>query len=322
MATENFLLTLGFLGSPLLFGVLLSAAAGLAWMAFAPARPAQQVQERLEGYLDRVLAVEEAELRDSFGNRVVLPGFQRLIRSLGRLAPQKSMATMQEMLVQAGEPGGLSALDFAGLRLLVFAVLGGGALLFFAGSNALPIAVRNAAALAVFGYMAPGFWLRQKVKRRQHEVRRALPDALDMLSIGVEAGLAFESALLVVGERWNNALSREFRRAVAEMRVGMSREEALQRMADRCGTDDLNSFVAVLIQSAELGVSISLVLHTQAAEMRTKRRQRAEALARQAGIKMTFPLVFLIFPALFAVILGPAIPQILGTLGNMGGSPK
>jgi tight adherence protein C len=322
MATNNLLLTFGFLGSPLLFGVLLSAAASLAWLAFAPARPAQQVQDRLAGYLDRVLAVEEAELRDSFGNRVILPGFQRLIRTLGRLAPQKSMAAMQEMLVQAGEPGGLTALDFAGLRLLVFAVLGGVALLVLAGRFPLSNALLYAALVAIFGYMAPGFWLRSQIKKRQHEVQRALPDALDMLSIGVEAGLAFESALMRVGERWDNALSREFRRAVAEMRVGMSREEALQRMADRCGTDDLNTFVAVLIQSAQLGVSITLVLHTQAVDMRTKRRQRAEALARQAGIKMTFPLVFLVFPALFVVILGPAVPLILGTLGNVGGGPK
>jgi len=322
MATDSLLLTFRFLGSPLLFGVLLSAAASLAWLAFAPARPAQQVQERLGGYLDRVLAVEEAELRDSFGSRVILPGFQRLLRSLGRLAPQKSMAAMQETLVQAGEPGGLTALDFAGLRLLVLAILGGGALLVLASRFPLSNALLYAALVAVFGYMAPGFWLRSRIKKRRHEVQRALPDALDMLSIGVEAGLAFESALMRVGERWDNALSREFRRAVAEMRVGMSREEVLQRMADRCGTDDLNSFVAVLIQSAQLGVSISQVLHTQAADMRAKRRQRAEALARQAGIKMTFPLVFLVFPALFVVILGPAVPLIMGMLGNMGGGPK
>ena len=322
MATDSLLLTFRFLGSPLLFGVLLSAAASLAWLAFAPARPAQQVQERLGGYLDRVLAVEEAELRDSFGSRVILPGFQRLLRSLGRLAPQKSMAAMQEMLVQAGEPGGLTALDFAGLRLLALAALGGGALLVLAGRFPLSNALLYAALVAIFGYMAPGFWLRSRIKKRRHEVQRALPDALDMLSIGVEAGLAFESALMRVGERWDNALSREFRRAVAEMRVGMSREEVLQRMADRCGTDDLNSFVAVLIQSAQLGVSISQVLHTQAADMRAKRRQRAEALARQAGIKMTFPLVFLVFPALFVVILGPAVPLIMGMLGNMGGGPK
>jgi tight adherence protein C len=186
--------------------------------------------------------------------------------------------------------------------------------LVLAGRFALSSALLYAALAAIFGYMAPGFWLRSKIKKRQHEVQRALPDALDMLTIGVEAGLAFESALMRVGEKWDNALAREFRRAVAEMRVGMSQEEALQRMADRCGTDDLNTFVAVLIQSAQLGVSISLVLHSQAAEMRTKRRLRAEELARQAGIKMTMPLVFFIFPALFVVVLGPAIPLIMNTL--------
>jgi tight adherence protein C len=140
-----------------------------------------------------------------------------------------------------------------------------------------------------------------------------------MLTIGVEAGLAFESALLRVGEKWNNALTREFGRAVGEMRVGTSREAALQRMADRCGVPDLNTFVAVLVQSTQLGVSIAQVLHTQADQMRVKRRQRAEELARQAGIKITFPLVFFIFPALFVVILGPAVPRIMETLGAMSG---
>jgi tight adherence protein C len=317
MGTDSFLLTFGFLGSPLLFGVLLALAAGLGWRAFAPARPAQQVQERLEGYLDRVRAVEEAELSNSFANRVFLPGFQRLLRSLGRRAPQRSMDAMQEKLVQAGEPGGLTALDFAGVRFLTMAVLWCGALLLLINRFAFSSALLYACGIAVLGYLAPGFWLGQKIKRRRHEVRRALPDALDMLSIGVEAGLAFESALLRVGERWDNALSHEFRRAVAEMRVGMSREVALQRMADRCGSDDLDAFVAVLIQSAQLGVSISLVLHQQAADMRTKRRQRAQELAKQAGVKMLFPLVFLIFPALFVVILGPAVPQILRGLGTL-----
>ena len=317
MATGGFWSMLGFLGSPLLFGVLLSTAAGLAWLAFAPARPAQQVQDRLQGYLERVQALDDAELQRSFGSRVLLPGFRSVIHALGRLAPQKSMTAMQEMLVQAGQPGGLTALDFAGVRLLAMAVLGGGALLVLASRFPLSNALLYAALAAIFGYMAPGFWLRSKVKKRQHAVQRALPDALDMLTIGVEAGLAFESALMRVGEKWDNALSREFRRAVAEMRVGMSQEEALQRMADRCGIDDLNSFVSVLIQSAHLGVSISLVLHSQAAEMRTKRRQRAEALARQAGVKMTIPLVFCIFPALFAVVLGPAIPQIMKSLKGL-----
>jgi tight adherence protein C len=229
---------------------------------------------------------------------------------------------MQETLLQAGAPGGLTALDFAGLRLLSMAVVGGVALLILASRFPLSKALLYASVLCILGYMAPGWWLRSRVKARRHQIQRALPDALDMLTIGVEAGLAFESALVRVGEKWDNPLSREFRRAVSEMRVGMSREEALQRMADRCGVDDLNAFVAVLIQSAQLGVSIALVLHAQAAEMRTKRRQRAEELARQAGIKMTIPLVFFIFPALFVVVLGPAMPQIVRTLGNMSGGLK
>ncbi len=126
-----------------------------------------------------------------------------------------------------------------------------------------------------------------------------------MLTIGVEAGLAFESAMIRVGEKWDNVLTQEFRRAVAEMRVGMSREDALTRMAERCDVPELTTFVAVLVQSSQLGVSIAQVLHTQAADMRMKRRQRAEELARQAGIKMIIPLALFMLPALFVVILGP-----------------
>ena len=181
-------------------------------------------------------------------------------------------------------------------------------------------ALRNALLVGGLGYFLPLLWLRRRVRRRQHEITRALPDALDMLTIGVEAGLAFESALLKVGERWNNALTREFHRAVAEMRVGTARDLALQRMADRTGVQDLGTFVAVLVQSSQLGVSIAQVLHTQAAQMRVKRRQRAEELARQAGVKMVFPLVFLIFPAMFVVVLGPGIPAMLSLMNRFTGT--
>jgi tight adherence protein C len=123
--------------------------------------------------------------------------------------------------------------------------------------------------------------------------------------------------MIRVGERWNNALTREFRRAVAEMRVGSTREAALERMAERCGVPDLTSFVAVLLQSSQLGVSVANVLHTQAAEMRRRRRERSEELARQASVKMLFPLVFCIFPAIMVVILGPAIPSLISTFHSM-----
>ena len=146
-----------------------------------------------------------------------------------------------------------------------------------------------------------------------------LPDALDMLTISVEAGLAFESAMLKVGERWHNALTEEFRRAVIEMRLGTHRDVALQRVADRAGVQELGNFVAILIQSGQLGVSIAQVLHAQADQMRIRRRQRAEELAREAGVKMVFALVFLIFPALLIVLLGPGLPGLFSTLAGMGG---
>ena len=120
-----------------------------------------------------------------------------------------------------------------------------------------------------------------------------------------------------VGAKWDNTLTRELKRAVAEMRIGTPRDVALQRMAERTGVSDLNTFVAVLIQSTQLGVSIAQVLHSQAAEMRLKRRQRVEETARQASVKMVFPLVFLLFPSMFVVVFGPAIPVALAWIARV-----
>jgi tight adherence protein C len=180
-------------------------------------------------------------------------------------------------------------------------------------------AVLNGLLGALFAFLAVTYWLRMRVHSRKHAIQRALPDALDMMTIGVEAGLAFESAMVRVGEKWRNPLTDEFRRAVAEMRVGSSRDEALSRMAERCGVDDLSAFVSVIEQSSALGVSIAEVLHIQADQMRIKQRLQAEELARKAGVKMVFPLVFLIFPAMFIVILGPAVPALIGLFQTASG---
>jgi len=307
------------LWSPLTFAVLVGLATALVWRAFAPARPLRMMRERLDDYLDRRDVSEEADMRRSFAARVLLPLLWRMLRILGRLAPKRNMEMTRQMLVQAGHPGGLTALDFLGLRLLFVVLVGGGYFLLLGKTVPLATALRNALLVGGLGYYVPLFWLRRRIRRRQREITCALPDALDMLTIGVEAGLAFESALLEVGSRWDNALTREFRRAVAEMRVGTARDLALQRMAERAGVQDLSTFVAVLVQSSQLGVSIAQVLHAQAAQMRVKRRQRAEELARQAGVKMVFPLVFLLFPALFVVILGPAAPTMLLWMGRLAG---
>ena len=311
--------------SPLIVGALVMLATVLVWMSFAPARQQEEVDQRLDGYLDRGDVIDEAEMSKPFTARVVGPGLRRVFGWLGRLAPKGSLERTQALLVQAGEPGHLSAFDFFGLQLLFIILLAGGylALILFGliDGPSLAIALRNALILAIIGFLVPYFWLRSRARRRQHEIQRALPDALDMLTIGVEAGLAFETAMLRVGEQWDNALSRELRRTVAEMRVGTARDEALQRLVARTDVPDLSTFVTVLIQSSQLGVSIGEVLHAQAAEMRLRRRQRAEELARQAGVKMVFPLVFLIFPALFVVILGPALPGLLDFFSTLGGGP-
>ena len=311
--------TTSWLWSPWMAAILIGVAVVMMWAAFAPARPAAAVRNRLDGYLDRTDVTEDAEMRASFVGRVFGPPLRRLLRLLGSLAPRRSVQATELLLRQAGEPLGLSGLDFFGLRLLSALVAGGIYFLVTKSSLSSSLLLRNSLIVGLFGFFIPWLWLRSRARGRQNEISRAMPDVLDMLTIGVEAGLAFESAMLRVGERWQNALTLEFRRAVAEMRIGTPRDVALTRMAERAGVAELSAVVAILIQSDQLGVGIAQVLHAQAAEMRVRRRQRAEELARQASVKMVFPLVFFIFPALFVVVLGPSVMALGAFFRQMGG---
>ena len=319
MDIANLISTGGFLWSPLSFAALVALACILVWFAFAPARTEQEMKDRLDDYVERDETLDDLDMRRSFGSRVAVPVFRRFLRLLGRVSPQRNVERTEELLAQAGDPGGLVPLDFFGLRVLFAALFAAGTYLLFGRTGPLNQAVLYTFLAGFVGFLLPWYWLRFRVRGRQKEVVRALPDALDMMTVGVEAGLAFESAMLRVGEQWDNALTREFRRAVAEMRVGTERSVALRRVVQRTGVSELSTFVAVLVQSSQLGVSISQVLHTQAAQMRVRRRQRAEELARQAGIKMIFPLTFFIFPALMVVIIGPSIPSLMSLLGVIGG---
>jgi tight adherence protein C len=308
-----------FLWSPLFFGLLVGLATALVWLAIVPSQALRLVTGRLDDYVE-AQDVVEIEMRQPFARRALVPFLRRLLSALGRLVPLANVEETRRQLVQAGEPGGLTALDFLGLRVLVPGLLGGGYFLLASRTVPFTTALRNALVLGAVGFFLPALWLGRRVRQRKHEIARALPDALDMLTIGVEAGLAFESALLRVAEQWQNALTEEFRQAVREMRLGSAREEALQRMADRSGVESLGTFVAVLVQSTRLGVSIAQILHTQAAQMRVKRRQRAEEQARQASVKMVFPLVFLIFPAIFVIVLGPSVPGFMEFFGSLSGA--
>jgi tight adherence protein C len=309
-----------FLGgplAPLLFAMLAMGATWALWVALAPARPKRAVVERLEGYVDRSVTAQPANLNGSLRTRVAVPVFRRLLRFLGGFMPARDLDKVGQQLSLAGNPGNLAPLDFVGLRLILGALLVSGYYLYAGRSDDLVTLLRNSLIALAAGFMLPKFWLSQQIKKRRTAIGRALPDALDMLTIGVEAGLAFESALLRVGDQWDNELSQEFRHLVAEIRIGVPRNEALRHMADRCGVEDLRTFVAVLIQSNMLGVSIAQVLHTQADQMRLRRRQYAEEQAHAATVKIVLVLVAFIFPALFIVILGPIVPRMAAMFSSM-----
>ncbi len=299
---------------PLTVALLAALAAVLLWQALSPARR-RPIDSRLHDYVDDV--AQNAELERGFGERVLGPGMRRILRTLGALLPKRNIEKTRKLLIYAGEPGALSVMDFMGLRMIGALAVGGGCFWFYARYQPMNILLVATGVAAFVGYMIPMYWLRGKAKRRQKEIRRALPDALDMLTIAVEAGLAFESGLLRVGEQWQNALSEEFRRVVGEMRMGVTRTAALERMVARTDVEELATFVAVLVQSTQLGVSIAQVLQTQAAQMRERRRQRAEEMARQASVKIVLVLVVFFFPVLFIVLLGPIAPQFMGVMNGM-----
>jgi tight adherence protein C len=166
------------------------------------------------------------------------------------------------------------------------------------------------------GFLAPSFWLGRKIKQRKKAVQKILPDAIDLMTISVEAGLAFDGAMQRVADKWDNELSHEFQRAIAEMRVGKSKRDALREIVARTGVPDLSTFVASVIQADQLGVSIAKVLRIQSEQLRIRRRQRAEEQAHKAPILMMIPMVFLIFPATYIVILGPSVPKMLTAFGG------
>jgi tight adherence protein C len=250
---------------------------------------------------------------------VLLPSLRSVLGAVGRLAPAHTLEQLTRQLTAAGRPGNLAAADFLGLCVmmaLVGLVLG---VLYGRGNTANSgNALLAPLAGTLVGFMAPRFWLSSRSKNRKNVIQRSLPDALDMLTICVEAGLAFESALQRVSERWRGPLSDEFARVVAEIRLGVPRAEGLRRLAQRCDTPDVSSFVAVMVQADSMGSSVAPVIHSQADQIRTLRRQRAEEKANKAPIKVLMAMLIFIFPALFVVILGPAVPRIMEAFGQMG----
>jgi tight adherence protein C len=275
------------------------------------------IQVRLEEFAGRTtpLTLEEIELSQPFSQRVIRPMLVKLGNLLGRLSPSKSKAAAERKLELAGKPYGWGAAEFFGLRVFValaFAVL---AFLITSISPTIGALTRIIAPLlmGMLGFFMPVLWLGSKIRKRQKEIIKSLPDAMDLLTIAVEAGMGFDGALQKVAEKWDNELSKGFNKVVQEMRLGVLRREALRNMSSNMDVPDVTSFTAAIIQADQLGVSIAKILRIQSEQMRVKRRQRAEEQANKAPIKMLFPMVFLIFPALFVVLLGPAVLILMET---------
>jgi len=261
---------------------------------------------------DVVSSLEQIEMQQPFSQRVVLPLLRRVGELSTRYTPQKALEDTTHKLELAGNPGRIDAATFLASRFIV-AILFGGLLflvsVFSPNKWALGQTILVVLIFTTLGFFFPQLWLQGRINARQKEIRKAMPDALDLLTICVEAGLGFEAAMSKVSEKWQNELSIALLRAIREIQLGKARRDALRDMADRIGIAEMTSFVAAIIQSEILGVSLAKVLRIQSDQMRVKRRQRAQEEAGQAPIKMLLPLALLIFPSIFIILLTPAAIQ-------------
>lgn len=302
-------------GEVIAIAVIVMIIGSLALVVFGYRRANQDIviEERLTQYGHReITSLTELELEQPFQDRVVFPILRRLSRIGRRFTPRTAIENLRQELIEAGSPSGIGPTEYLGIRVATAIALSGITLLLFilSGSNIL-LGIGLGAVLLLVGYMLPGYWLKSRISARKKSVQVSLPDAIDLLTISVESGLGFDPALSRVIEKWDNELTREFGRMLSEIRMGKSRREAMREMAHRVNVDDLNVFTSSMIQADQLGVSISQVLRVQSQQMRMRRRQRAEEQAHKAPVKMLFPMVFLIFPALYIVLLGPALPRLL-----------
>ncbi len=269
------------------------------------------LQERLDEFTQKgeKITLEKIELSQPFTDRIIYPLAQKFGELAVKFTPQNALHSTEKKLELAGNPAKLDPTMFLALQFL--AAIGFGAFLFVVflfAKVAWPIGTRL---LIVFvfvllGFYFPQMWLSSKISRRQKEVRKAMPDALDLLTICVEAGLGFDAAMAKVSEKWENELSIAFARVIQEVQLGKLRRDAMRTMADRIGLSEMTSFVAAVIQSEQLGVSMAKVLRIQSEQMRVKRRQLAEEEAHKAPIKMLIPMGLLIFPSLMITLLTPA----------------
>jgi tight adherence protein C len=258
--------------------------------------------------------LRDEQLRKSALERLVLPMAGTLIRSVVRHTPLDLYGRTSRLIVLAGNPPGLKAERVVAFKV-VFAIVG--LVCGMAISSVLPVpgSVKLAAIVlfAFMGYTIPSAAVSAKASKRQKEIRKNLSDTMDLLTISVEAGLGFDAALAQVVRNVEGPLSQEIARTLQEMQIGVHRMEALRNLSDRTDVEELDGFVLSMIQADKYGVGVANVLRGQSKELRQKRRQRAEETAQKVPLKLLFPTIFMVLPALFIVILGPGAIKVYET---------
>jgi len=269
------------------------------------------------GVADDRVDVRKQQLAAPVVSRAFIPALKAAGRGARRFTPMDVFKRLEEELTYAGNPPGWDAERILAFKLLLppgLAILGF-LLARFAELDTL-LTIATIGLFAVVGYYLPEWLVRSAAEKRQSQIRRTLPDALDLLSITVEAGLSFDAALVRVARNMRGALGEELYRVVQEIQLGKSRSEALRDLGERTNVDDLRSFVLAMVQAEVFGIPIANVLKIQAGEIRLRKRQRAEEQAQKLPVKIVFPLILGIFPAIFVVLLGPAAIQIFEALGS------
>ena len=302
--------------TPEIIVAVLAAAAVLLITYGIAARPSEDaVQARLSQLVVQPKSLEEMELNQPFYDRTVRPLIQRLSKIRSR-QDGGMIARTDARLQKAGYPGGLRGADWIGVKILG-AIVGAVAvfLLLLLLTQNPSVGFLGAVVGLLIGFIGPEFWLGKRAAKRTNDMVLQLPDALDLLTISVEAGLGFDAALAKVVEKMDGPLIDEFRQAMAEIRMGRARRDALRDVASRADEQSLSNFIGAIVQAEQLGVPIAKVLQIQSQQLRIVRRQRAEEAAAKAQIKMLFPMVGCIFPTIFIVILGPAVITVMGGIG-------
>ena len=314
------ILPLIIIGAMLVLGAIILVIVGI-----SSPQGIDPLEDRLAEYAARgeTISLEEIELSQPFSQRIIIPIAKRMGDFVMRFTPQNAITSMARKLELAGNPGNMDPAVMFALRFLGIPL---GGIFIFLDSIATPGSFMDGKSLwfglptAILGFYLPDLVLQGRIDARQKGIRKAMPDGLDLLTICVEAGLGFDAAMSKLYEKWDNELGRAFGRVVREIQLGKLRREALRDMADRLGVTEMSSFVAAVIQSEQLGVSMAHVLRIQADQMRVRRRQLAEEEAHKAPIKMLLPMGIFIFPALCIVLMTPAFLILIESgVGPLGG---